>query len=195
MSGPGRDPGLREPRADEHEPRTYITEVSVQTPVMEAFSGCTCACSSLNPRREPRSADEPRAPSGPPATEQGIAWTQHSGPSTRLARPKAPGSRSPAHGPGRLVTRLKQQADGQGAKVTPYQVERGGTWTLADPYPTAATASDSSSSTAPPAAATSARKKPRTRPAPHQHLTRRPTPDQKPTGDRAMTMSNEAEAG
>jgi hypothetical protein len=29
MSGPGRDPGLREPRADEHEPRTHITEVSV----------------------------------------------------------------------------------------------------------------------------------------------------------------------
>ncbi len=29
MSGPGRDPALREPRADRHEPRTYITEVSV----------------------------------------------------------------------------------------------------------------------------------------------------------------------
>ena len=64
------------------------------------------------------------------------------------------------------------------------------------PHPAAATASDSSSSTAPPAAATSARNKPapRTRPAPHQHLTRRPTPDQKSAGDCAMTMSNEAEA-
>jgi hypothetical protein len=29
MSGPGRDPGLRDPHADEHVPRTYITEVSV----------------------------------------------------------------------------------------------------------------------------------------------------------------------
>jgi hypothetical protein len=32
MSGPACDPGLREPCADEHEPRTYITEVSVPDP-------------------------------------------------------------------------------------------------------------------------------------------------------------------
>jgi hypothetical protein len=55
---------------------------------------------------------------------------------TRLARPKAPRSPSTTHAePGRLVTRLKHQADGQGAKITRYQVERGGTWTLADLEP------------------------------------------------------------
>jgi hypothetical protein len=32
MSDAARDPGLREPCADEHEPRTYITEVSVPDP-------------------------------------------------------------------------------------------------------------------------------------------------------------------
>jgi hypothetical protein len=197
MSSLGRDPGVRSLAQMSMSRVPTSPKCPSQTPVTEAFSACTRTCSSLNPRREPRRGDEPRAPSGPPATEQCIACTQHSDPACPPGVPEGAQVAKPCRRARPPRHRLKQQADGQGAKVTPYQAGRGGTWALAAPHPAAATASDSSSSTAVPTAATSARKKPapRTRPAPHQHLTRRPTPDQKSAGDCAMTMSNEAEAG
>jgi hypothetical protein len=69
-----------------------------------------------------------RAPSGPPATEQGIVCTLHLDPPYKHA----------AHYTGwakDLDARLSGQAVGRGARLTQVQLQAGGSWRLASAEP------------------------------------------------------------
>jgi hypothetical protein len=69
-----------------------------------------------------------RAPSGPPATQQGMVYTLHLDPPTKHA----------AHYTGwssDLDAELARHADGRGARLLQVQLAAGGTWRVADVEP------------------------------------------------------------
>lgn len=73
-----------------------------------------------------------RAPSGPPATEQGICYTLHFDPPYPPNAPK--GAQIAKHYTGfatDLGARLAEHAAGRGARLTQVQLAAGGTWRLA----------------------------------------------------------------
>lgn len=77
-----------------------------------------------------------RAPSGPPATEQGIVYTLHFLPP--YPPDAAPGAQQAKHYTGfatDLENRLAEHAAGRGARLTQVQREAGGTWQLASAEP------------------------------------------------------------
>ncbi len=69
-----------------------------------------------------------RAPSGPPATEQGWVYTLHLDPPLGHAKHYTGFGRD-------LDARLAEYASGQGARLTQVQLDRGGTWRLASAQP------------------------------------------------------------
>jgi predicted GIY-YIG superfamily endonuclease len=69
-----------------------------------------------------------RAPSGPPATEQGVVYTLHLDPPLGHARHYTGFGKD-------LEARLAEHERGQGARLTQVQLERGGTWRLASAEP------------------------------------------------------------
>jgi hypothetical protein len=79
-----------------------------------------------------------RAPAGPPAVQQGIAYTLHFHPPYPADAPE--GAQQAGHYTGwaqtrRLAQRLTDHALGRGARLTQVQREAGGSWIVADTEP------------------------------------------------------------
>ena len=79
-----------------------------------------------------------RAPSGPPATEQGVCYTLHFDPPYPPHANAAEGAQVARHYTGfatDLDTRLAEHAAGRGARLTQVQLAAGGSWRLASAEP------------------------------------------------------------